>query len=134
MKFLVMVTLNGDSIQKYEEGYVGEPALFEEMNKYNVALMEAGVMVDGAGLRPTSKGTKVHFEGGGKVAVVDGPWSETKEAFGGYWVFECASHEECVEWVKKAPMEPGDILVIREFQEMTDFPQEVQDMFAGQAG
>ena len=133
MKFLVMVTLNGDSAKKYEEGYIGDLSLFEEMNKYNQSLIAAGVMQDGAGLRNTSKGTKVLFEGG-KIAVVDGPWTETKELFGGYWVFECASHEECVDWVKKAPMEDGDILIIREFQEMTDFPQEVQDMFAGMAG
>ena len=125
MKFLVMVTLNGESAQRYEEGYVGDLALYAEMDKYNQALLDAGVMKDGAGLRPTSRGTKVFFKDG-KAAVVDGPWAETKELFGGFWVFECANHAECVDWVQKAPMEDGDILIIREFQEMDDFPAEIQ--------
>ena len=126
MKFLVMGMLSGESARRYEQGYVGDPARFAVMEKYNEALLEAGVLQDGAGLRPTSRASRISFQNGASM-VEDGPWPESQEFFGGFTIFECADRAECVEWVRKAPIEDGDTVIIREFMDMDDFPQEIQE-------
>ena len=90
--------------------------------QFNKQLIDAGVMLAGEGLHPTSKGARVRF-GGGKRAVVDGPFTESKELVAGFWIWQCKSKEEAVEWVKRAPFDEGAVIEIRqifESPELTD--------------
>jgi hypothetical protein len=97
------------------------------MGKYNQELIDAGVMVDGAGLQPSSKGARVGLKNG-KVVVTDGPFAETKELIAGYWIINVKSKAEAIEWAKKIPFnklpntgrEPE--VEIRQFFEIEDFP------------
>ena len=82
-------------------------------------------MIAGDGLHPTSKGARVRFSGG-KPQITDGPFAETKELFGGYWIFQTKTREEAIEWASKAPMEEGDVLVLRQIMEMEEFTEEIQ--------
>jgi len=97
--------------------------LFAEMAAFNNAMIAAGVMLDGAGLKPSSAGKRVRFEGRGKTVVTDGPFAETKELIAGYWVIQVKSKEEAIEWMKRCPNpynEDGEI-EIRQFFEIEDF-------------
>ena len=76
--------------------------LLTEMGKFNEALVKAGVMLAGEGLHPTSKGARVRFSGGKRV-VIDGPFTKTKELIAGFWIWQCKSKEEAIEWVKRCP-------------------------------
>jgi hypothetical protein len=97
------------------------------MGKYNQELIDAGVMVDGAGLQPSSKGARVGLKNG-KVVVTDGPFAETKELIAGYWIINVKSKAEAIEWAKKIPFnklpntgrEPE--VEVRQFFEIEDFP------------
>jgi hypothetical protein len=97
------------------------------MGKYNDELIKAGVMVDGAGLQPTSKGARVGLKNG-KVVVTDGPFAETKELIAGYWVINVKSKADAIAWAKKIPFEciPNDgrepEVELRQFFEIEDFP------------
>ena len=97
------------------------------MGKYNQELMDAGVMVDGAGLQPSSKGARVGFKGG-KVVVTDGPFPETKELIAGYWIINVKSKAEAIEWAKKIPFNQlpntgrDPEVELRQFFEIEDFP------------
>jgi hypothetical protein len=92
------------------------------MAKYNEELVKAGVMLDGAGLQPTSKGARIRFSGG-KRTVIDGPFTEAKELIAGYWIFQAKSMEEAIEWAKRCPNPyDGDgEIEIRQFFELEDF-------------
>ena len=91
------------------------------MGKFNEELVKAGVMLAGEGLHPSSKGVRINFGAGGKRTVVDGPFSETKELVAGFWLLQTKTREECVEWIKRAPFEPGATLEIRQVHEAEDF-------------
>jgi len=95
------------------------------MGKYNQQLIDAGVMVDGAGLQPSSKGARVRFSGT-KRTVIDGPFAETKELIAGFWLWQVKSKEEAIEWVKRCPNPmPGDSEIeIRQVYEAEDFGTE----------
>lgn len=104
MRFMVMVKATGDS----EAGVMPSEELLTAMGAYNEELVKAGVMVAGEGLQPSSKGARVRFSGSTR-SVVDGPFAETKELVAGFWIFECKSKEEAIEWVKRCPNPmPGD--------------------------
>ncbi len=100
------------------------------MMKYNEALRDAGVLITLDGLHPPSMGARVSFPGG-KPVVTDGPFTETREVLGGYWMIEVASRTEAIEWAKKCPASANEIIEIRQVQEMSDFPQDVQEAAAG---
>jgi hypothetical protein len=100
------------------------------MMKYNEALKDAGVLITLDGLHPPSMGARVSFEGG-KPIVTDGPFAESKEVLGGYWMIEVASRAEAIEWAKKCPASANEIIEIRQVQEMADFPPDVQKAAAG---
>ena len=100
------------------------------MMKYNEALKEAGVLVTLDGLHPPSMGARISFAGG-KPVVTDGPFIETKEVIGGYWMIEVASREEAIEWAKKCPASSNETIELRQVQEMGDFPPEIQQVAAG---
>ena len=115
MRFMVMVKATPNS----ESGVMPEPEMFEAMGKYNEELVKAGIMKAGEGLHPSSQGARVHFSGT-KRTVVDGPFAETKELVAGYWLWECKSLQEAIEWVKKCPNpmpgEDSDIEIRRIFE------------------
>jgi len=94
------------------------------MGKFNEELVKAGVLLGMDGLRPSSKGKRVRFSGQQRT-VIDGPFSETKELIGGYWLWQVKSMEEAVEWLKRAPFDGGAEVEIRQVYEATDFPAEV---------
>ena len=98
MRFMVLVPANKLS----EGGQIPTTEQLAKMQKYNEELVKAGVMLDGNGLTPSSKGARVVFEGK-KTTVVDGPFAESKELVAGYWIWEVRSKEEAVEWLKRAP-------------------------------
>jgi len=100
------------------------------MMKYNEALQEAGVLLALDGLHPPSVGARVSFPGG-KPRVQDGPFAEAKEVIGGYWMIQVKSREEAIEWAKRCPAADGDMIEIRQVQEMADFPDDVQAAAAG---
>lgn len=100
------------------------------MMKYNEALRDAGVLITLDGLHPPSMGARVSFAGG-KPVVTDGPFTETKEVLGGYWMIEVDSREEAIAWAKKCPAAGNEIIEIRQVQEMADFPPDVQKAAAG---
>ncbi len=120
MRVMVFVKATDDS----EQGVMPPAELLEAMGKYNEELVNAGIMKDGGGLKPSSAGKRVRFEGANRT-VIDGPFAETKELVAGYWVWEVKDMNEAVEWVKRCPnpmLETSDI-DIRPFFEMEDFAE-----------
>jgi hypothetical protein len=98
-----------------------------EMSKYNEELTKAGVMLAGEGLHPPEEGTRVAYSGG-KRTVIDGPFTEAKEAIGGYWMIQVKSKEEAIEWAKRVPaVQNGDFTIeLRQVFDMDEFPPDVQ--------
>jgi hypothetical protein len=116
MRFMILVKANKES----EAGVLPEEKMLAEMAKYNEELVKAGVMLAGDGLQPSSKGARVRFEGK-KRTVIDGPFTEAKELVAGYWVWQCKSKQEAIEWLKRAPFEDGAEVEIRQIFELADF-------------
>ena len=112
MRFMVLVPGNRGS----EAGEMPGPAVLEAMTKYNEELVKAGVLLAGDALHPTSKGAKVRFNGRERT-VIDGPFTEAKELIAGYWIWECASRDEALEWVKRAPFDGGVEVELRQVLE-----------------
>jgi hypothetical protein len=100
------------------------------MMKYNEALKEAGALITLDGLHPPSMGVRVSFPGGEPV-VTEGPFAEAKEVLGGYWMIDVKSKEEAIAWAKRCPASNNEIIEIRQVQEMSDFPADVQEAAAG---
>lgn len=118
MRVIVFVKATVDS----EAGVMPPSELLEQMGKYNEELVNAGIMLAGEGLKPTTQAKRVHFDGS-KRTVTDGPFAETREIVAGYWLWEVKDMAEAVEWVKRCPnpmMGPSDI-DIRPLYELSDF-------------
>lgn len=107
-----------------------DPERVAAMMRYNEALKDAGILITLDGLHPPSMGARVSFATGEPV-VTDGPFAEAKEVLGGYWMIEVASREEAIAWARKCPASTNEIIEIRQVQEMSDFPPEVQTAAAG---
>ena len=123
MRFMMLMIPKG-----YEEAAPGTapPAdRVAEMMKYNESLQRAGVLLALDGLHPPSMGARVHFAGG-RATVHDGPFPEAKEVLGGYWMIQVRSREEAIEWAKRCPATDNEVIEIRQVQEMSDFPPDVQ--------
>ena len=118
MKFMILVKATADS----EAGVMPTEQLLAEMGRYNEELVNAGIMKAGEGLHPSSKGARVRFSGKNRT-VVDGPFAETKELVAGFWMWECASLQEAIEWVKRCPnpMLTDSEIEIRQVFEAADF-------------
>ena len=114
----------------YEAGAMPDEKRMTAMMKFNEELTKAGVLLSLDGLHPTAKGARVYFSGG-KPAVTDGPFAETKEVIGGYWMWQVKSKEEAIEWAKRCPAEEGDTLELRQVFEMSDFGPEVEKQEEG---
>src|SRR3989441_4971637 len=119
MRFMVIVKADKNS----EAGVMPGKELLTEMGKFNEQLANAGVMLAGEGLHPSSKGARVRFSGG-KTTVIDGPFAETKELVAGFWLWKCKSKEEAIEWLKRAPFDGGTEVEIRQVFEAEDFGAE----------
>jgi len=102
---------------------------FARMMEFNKSLEKAGVLLAMDGLTPPSAGARISFNDG-KATVTDGPFTEAKEVFGGYWIIQVHSREEAIEWAKRAPMSNGDTIEVRQVQGLADFPADVQDLLA----
>src|ERR1700761_1121808 len=128
MRFMMLMIPGG-----YETAAPGTmPPLeaVQAMMKYNEALKEAGVLITLDGLHPPSSGARVSFAGGQPVGTA-GPFTESKEVIGGYWMIEVISRDEAIAWAKRCPASNNEVIEIRQVQEMADFPPDVQQAAAG---
>jgi hypothetical protein len=122
MRVMVLVKATEDS----EKGdYAGHEEEFAAMGKYNEELLKAGIMLAADGLTPSSLGKRVVFGDDGGSRVIDGPFAETKELVGGFWIWQVSSIEEAVEWLKRAPFGAGQIVELRRIHEAADFEGQV---------
>ena len=120
----VMVIIKGS--RAWEAGAPPDEALLTAMGRYNEELVKAGIMLDGEGLHPSSKGARIRFSGSTRT-VVDGPFTEAKELIAGYWMWKVTSMDEAVEWVKRCPNphQSDSEIDIRPVYEMEDFGPEL---------
>jgi len=118
MRFMVIVKASKDS----EAGKMPSEELLGAMAKFNEEMVKAGIMLDGAGLKPSSQGARIRFSGKQRT-VIDGPFAETKELIAGYWIIQVKNKAEAIEWMKRCPNpHPDDCEIeIRQFFEMEDF-------------
>ena len=118
MRVMVMVKATADS----EKGIMPTAELFEAMGKYNEELVKAGIMLTGDGLRPSSQGKRIAFDGPSR-AVIDGPFAETRELVAGFWIWEVKDMAEAIAWAKRCPnpMPGPSELELRPVYEMADF-------------
>lgn len=123
MKFMMLVIPKG--YQDAKPGTMPEADAVAEMMKYNESMRKAGILLALDGLHPPSMGSRVKFESG-KRTVTDGPFPETKEVVGGYWMIQVRSKDEAIEWALRCPMVEDCVIEIRQVQEFGDFPQDVQ--------
>ena len=128
MRFMMLMIPKG--YEKAEPGAMPEPKAVAAMTKYNESLQKAGVLLALDGLHPPSMGARVSFAGG-KPVVTDGPFAESKEVLGGYWMIDVKSKQEAIAWARRCPASNNEIIEIRQVQEMADFPQDVQEAAAG---
>jgi hypothetical protein len=118
MRFMVIVKASKDS----EAGIMPSEELLGAMAKFNEEMVKAGIMLDGNGLQPSSKGARIRIEGS-KRTVIDGPFAETKELVAGYWIIQVKSKEEAIQWMKRVPNphNDGGEIEIRQIFELEDF-------------
>ncbi|HEX5226071.1 MAG TPA: YciI family protein [Bryobacteraceae bacterium] len=128
MKFMMLVIPKG--YEKAAPSTMPNPEDVARMMKYNESLQKAGVLLELNGLKPPSAGARVSFAGG-KAHVTDGPFVEAKEVIGGYWMIQVKSKEEAIEWASRAPMSNNEIIEVRQVQDMSEFPPEVQEAAKG---
>jgi hypothetical protein len=119
MRFMILVKADKNS----EAGIMPGEEVFAAMGKFNEELVNAGVMLAGEGLHPSSKGARVQFSGG-KATVVDGPFAETKELVAGFWIWRVKSKDEAIEWLKRSPFQDAE-LEVRQIFEAEDFGAEL---------
>jgi len=118
MRFMVIVKASKDS----EAGKMPSEEMLGAMAKFNEEMVKAGVMLDGNGLQPSSKGARIRFSGKNRT-VIDGPFAETKELVAGYWIIQVKSKEEAIEWMRRCPNphEDDGEIEIRQVFELEDF-------------
>ncbi len=120
MRVMVLVKATRAS----EAGEMPSTTLLTEMGKYNEALVEAGILLAGEGLHPSSRGKRVRFSHDGGSLVVDGPFAESEALVSGYWLWRVESMEAAVDWVKRAPFDGGTEIELRPVLEADDFGEE----------
>ena len=128
MRFMMLMIPKG--YETARPGEMPDAKAVEAMMKYNESLQKAGVLLALDGLHPPSMGARVSFEGG-KPRVTDGPFAEAKEVVGGYWMIQVKSRDEAIEWAKRCPGSPNEVIEIRQVQEMSDFPEDVKKAAVG---
>ena len=120
MRFMMFI----HNDERAEAGQLPDAKMVEEMMIYNEKLAKAGALIALDGLHPTSKGARIQFTGG-KTTVTDGPFAESKEIIGGYWIINVKSKQEAIDWAKQVPVVDATI-DLRQIFEMSDFPEDVQ--------
>lgn len=128
MRFMMLMIPKG--YEKAEPGTMPDANAVAAMMKYNESLQKAGVLLGLEGLHPPSMGARVSFEGG-KAKVTDGPFAETREVIGGYWMIQVNSRQEAIEWASRCPASDNEVIEIRQVQEFADFSADVQKAAAG---
>jgi hypothetical protein len=123
MRFMMLMIPRG--YETAVPGAMPDAKAVEAMMEYNEKLQKAGVLLALDGLHPPSMGARVSFAGG-KPKVTDGPFSEANEVLGGYWMIQVKSREEAIEWAKRCPASDNEVIEIRQVQELSDFPADVQ--------
>lgn len=119
MRFMALMMLNEQRLK--EQGWVPKPEAYRAMMNYNEELAKAGVLLEIGGLHPTDKGARVTFAGGGKISVLDGPFTEAREVVGGYSILQVKSKEEAIEWARRCPADAGAVVELRQVMEASDF-------------
>jgi hypothetical protein len=127
MRFMLLMIPKG--YEQAAPGTMPDAKAVAAMMKYNESLQKAGVLLTLDGLHPPSMGARVSFSGG-KPQVIDGPFIETKEVLGGYWMIQVKSKEEAVAWASRCPASDNEIIEVRQVQEFADFPADVQEAAA----
>ena len=127
MRFMMLMIPKGYETAK--PGAMPDAERVAAMMKYNESLQKAGVLLALDGLHPPSAGARVSFSGG-KPSVIDGPFIEAKEVIGGYWMIQVKSKEEAIEWASRCPGSDNEVIEIRQVQEMSEFPPEIQEAAA----
>jgi hypothetical protein len=127
MRFMMLMIPKG--YETAAPGTMPDPGAVAVMEKYNESLQKAGVLLALDGLHPPSMGVRVSFEGG-KATVTDGPFAEAKEVVGGYWMIQVKSKEEAIEWARRCPASPNEVIEVRQVMEFADFPADVQEVAA----
>jgi hypothetical protein len=128
MRFMMLMIPKG--YEKADPGTMPDAKAVAAMMKYNEELQKAGVLLALDGLHPPSMGARISFAGG-KPTVTDGPFIESKEVLGGYWIIQVNSKEEAIEWAKRCPGSDNEVIEIRQVQEFDDFPADVQKAAEG---
>jgi hypothetical protein len=123
MRFMMLMIPKG--YEKAEPGAMPDAKSVAAMMKYNEELQKAGVLLALDGLHPPSMGARVSFTGG-RPTVSDGPFADSKEVIGGYWMIQVKSKEEAIEWASRCPASDNEIIEVRQVQEFADFPEDVQ--------
>jgi hypothetical protein len=118
MRFMVIVKASKES----EAGVLPDEKILTEMGKFNEQLVKAGVMLAGEGLHSSKDGVRVRFDGK-KRTVIDGPFAETKELIAGFWLWQCKSRDEAIEWLKRAPFDGGTEVELRQVFETAEFAE-----------
>jgi hypothetical protein len=127
MRFMMLMIPKG--YEKAAPGTMPDPQAVAAMMKYNESLQQAGVLLTLDGLQPLSMGARVSFSGG-TATVTDGPFVETREVIGGYWMIQVKSKEEAVEWATRCPASDHEVVELRQVLEFSDFPAEMQETAA----
>jgi len=127
MRFMMLMIPKG--YEKAAPGTMPDPQAVAAMMKYNESLQQAGVLLTLDGLQPLSMGARVSFSGG-TATVTDGPFVETREVIGGYWMIQVKSKEEAVEWATRCPASDHEVVELRQVLEFSDFPAEIQETAA----
>lgn len=128
MRFMMLMipkVYQGKAGQKIGSDFAPSAEDIAKMSKYNEELAKSGALISLDGLHPLTTGAQVSFAGG-KPKVTDGPFTESKEVLGGYWMINVKSRDEAIAWAKKVPAEDGDVIEVRQIFEFEEFPEEVR--------
>jgi hypothetical protein len=124
MRFMMLMMPKG--YENAAPGTMPDAKAVAAMMKYNESLQKAGVLLALDGLHPPSAGARVSFVGG-KPKVTDGPFAESKEVVGGYWMIQVKSREEAIEWASRCPASENEVIEVRQVHEFSEFPEDVQE-------
>jgi len=125
MMFMIPAVYQGEQGKNVGADFAPPADAVERMMKYNEELAKSGALIALDGLHPPSMGARVSFKSG-KPKVTDGPFTESREVVGGYWMINVKSKEEAIEWAKRVPADEGDVIEVRQVFEVEEFPPDVQ--------
>ena len=125
MMLMIPAVYQGSKGKNIPSDFAPPADAVEEMTKYNEELAKAGALIALDGLHPATKGARVSFAGG-KPSITDGPFAESKEVLGGYWMIKVRSREEAIDWARRVPAADGDVIEVRQVFDWEDFPPDVQ--------